>query len=211
MGKYNIDLKLRFKVRKRLCVGGSYAIRSRADIPLNTIVVNGSRKIYIPGSTIKGILRTSFIKVSGLIGINVKSFRVNPEELLAIDDYTARLFGKPEGGESRILVEPAYLEYGEVETHTHIAIEDDTGVVREGALYTIEYIPVGSEFHSWVRGRGLELEDIRGLLTAILELRYCRIGRAGLIDVDIVRDESRMPEEALKDAIVSKLWSVVSR
>jgi CRISPR/Cas system CSM-associated protein Csm3 (group 7 of RAMP superfamily) len=68
---------LRFKLEKKLNIGtGSVITKITADNPVFKI----DDQIVTPASTIKGLLRTSLIKVSGLLGYNDITSSINPEK-----------------------------------------------------------------------------------------------------------------------------------
>ena len=205
---YNMDIRLRFKSRKKLNVGGSYSVKSRADIPFQRITMGGITYFYIPGSTFKGVLRTALIKISGLLGYDIHSWRVNPDVLTELDDIVVRLFGGPHDKPSKIYVKPAYIPCTS-KTLTHVSIDDKLGISKKGALYTVEYIPIGIEFGTTIYARGISIEEARALYMAIAELRFERIGKAGILDVWIVRDESRIPGEIAQDEVIGMVLEVL--
>lgn len=204
--RYNLDIKVRFRTRRKLNVGGGQPIRSRADLGLKRIEVGGKKAVLIPGSTIKGVLRTSMIRVANLAGFGSASFRVEPGYLSDRDDIVTRLFGGPHRSPSKVFVEPIYLEGVEENVLAHISIDDDTGTVKEGALFTSEYLPIGIRFETYIRARGLDRSEARALLFSILEMRYGRIGRSGVVDIEIAAEESVMPDELLDDPVIKVIW-----
>lgn len=206
---YNFCVCLKFRTEKKLNVGGAYAVKSRSDVPFQRITVNGESYFYIPGSTIKGVLRTALIKVAGLLGYGNIPWTVDPGILTTSrDNIVSRIFGSPHDGRSKVYVEPAYIT-SDSKVITHIAIDDKSGICREGALYTVEYLPIGVEFKTKVYARGLDLDEARALFTAISELRFERIGKAGILDVMIVMRESRIPDELLKDDVIKLIVEVI--
>lgn len=204
--KYNLDIKIRLRTEKKLNVGGAYTIKSRAEVPFQRILLGDKEYLYIPGSTLKGVLRTSLIKIAGTLGFKNVSWRVSPESLAEADphDIVIRLFGRPHDMKSKVFIDPIYLS-SDTQTLTHVRIDDKFGVCEEGALYTVEYLPIGIEFETVVSGRGLDIEEARALFSAILEMRFERIGKAGIVDVKIIREESRIPRELAEDKFVKSI------
>jgi len=203
-------LRLKFKTIKKLNIGGSYPVKSRADIPVLRTYKNGKLLFYIPGSTIKGVLRTSLIRVAHLIGYRSVSPYVSPELLResGLEDIVVKIFGGPGDRYSKIVVEPAYID-SDSQIITHISINEKLGVVEAGALYTIEYLPVGVEFSTNVHCYGFDVRMARALLVAISALRLMRIGRGGLVDVKIDLASSSIPDEFKDDPVVRVVLEVL--
>jgi len=203
--EYNIDLKIRIKIEKKLNIGSAYAIKTKADIPIQKILIGKKHYLYIPGTTLKGVLRTSLIKSANLLGYKV-NYHIDPNELISSDDIVTRLFGAPHDKYSKVYVDPILIDNIETQVLTHISIDDKIGIVKEGSLFTVEYIPPGIEIETYIRGRKLSIEEARALFMSILELNYERIGKAGLINVRIIESDSNVPEEIIKDDIIKTIW-----
>ncbi|MEM3688110.1 MAG: RAMP superfamily CRISPR-associated protein [Nitrososphaeria archaeon] len=202
---FNVDIKIRFTTIKKLNVGSAYAIKTQAEVPIQKILLNDKQHVFIPASTIKGVLRTSLMKVANLLGYKVAHF-VDPERLSSIDgDIVVNLFGGPHNKPSKVFVDPVIADVQTI-TLKHITIDDKIGVVKERALFSVEYIPLETRFETFIYGRGLTLEEVRALFTAILELNYERIGKCGLIDVKIIKSESKIQKELLEDEIIKNIW-----
>lgn len=204
--EFNIDIKIRLTTIKKLNIGSAYAVKTRADVPIQRILLHGKQHVFIPASTIKGVLRTSLMKVANLLGYKVAHF-VDPERLSSIDenDIVVKLFGGPHNKPSKVFVDPVIIDTQTI-TLKHTTINDKIRVVKERALFSVEYIPLKTQFETFIHGRGLTLEEVRALFTAILELNYERIGKCGLIDVKIVRSESKIQKELLEDEIIKSIW-----
>lgn len=202
--EFNIDIKIRLTTVKKLNIGSAYAVKTQADVPIQKILLHDKQYVFIPASTIKGVLRTSLMKVAKLLGYKVAHF-VDPERLLSVNDIVVRLFGGPHNKPSKIFIDPIIAESQTIALK-HITINDKTRVVKERALFSVEYIPPENQFETFIHGRGLTLEEVRALFTAILELNYERIGKCGLVDVKIVKLESKIQKELLDDEIVKNIW-----
>ncbi|MEM3394075.1 MAG: hypothetical protein QXY79_03415, partial [Candidatus Methanomethylicia archaeon] len=111
----------------------------------------------------------------------------------------------PHNKPSKVFVDPVIADVQTI-TLKHITIDDKIGVVKERALFSVEYIPLETRFETFIYGRGLTLEEVRALFTAILELNYERIGKCGLIDVKIIKSESKIQKELLEDEIIKNIW-----
>ena len=202
---YDIAIRLRLTTRKKLLVGaGGLAAKTRADVMFTRIRTGSGVKIFIPASTIKGVLRTSLIRISRLLGYKVTP-SVNPAKLGSTDDIVTRLFGRPHGPPSKLIFTNAVLEEPQPITLTHVRISDETETAEEGGLYSAEYLPIGESFVTEIRGYGLTLEEVEALMAAIAELRYERIGKAGVIDVKIDLEGSRIPREVADKSEIVRL------
>jgi len=203
--EYNIDLKVKIRIEKKLNIGSAYAIKTKADIPIQKILIGKKHYIYIPGTTLKGVLRTSLIKSANLLGYEA-AYHVDPNELINSDDIVTRLFGAPHDKYSRVYVDPILIDNIETQVLTHISIDDKIGIVKEGSLFTVEYIPPYIEVETYIHGRKLSIDEVKALLISILELNYERIGKAGLINVKIIESDSNVPREIFKDDIIRTIW-----
>jgi len=208
---YDITLSLLFTTKKKLNIGGGIAPKTKSDVPFMKVKTHiGESEIFIPASTIKGVLRTSLIRISNLFyQLSNVTDTVNPEKLgSSTSDVVLSIFGRP-GKSSKIVVSPAIVNGVRTYPLTHVRIDDSTGVAEEQGLFSIEYLPIGVTFKTKISGNNLELEEIRALLAAIAEMRYERIGKAGIVDIKIVRNESKIPEDVVKDPIISTILEVM--
>lgn len=210
---YDIVLSLLFTTEKKLNISsGGLALKTKSDVPFARIIAsNEGEKIFIPASTIKGLLRTSLIRVSNLLGYSSGVIdSVNPESLRSSkDDVITSIFGKP-GTRSKIKISPAVLDNLDTYPLTHVKIDDKTKVAEEQGLFTVEYLPIGCNFKVKLIGNELSVEEIRALIAAITEIKYERIGKAGIVDVKIVKNESKIPKEVAEDSIVSLVLEAMS-
>ncbi|MEM2294107.1 MAG: RAMP superfamily CRISPR-associated protein [Nitrososphaerota archaeon] len=205
--KYNLKIKVRFVAEKKLNVGSAYPVKSKAELPFQRLGAH----YYIAGSTIKGVLRTSLIKIANLLGYKGVSWSVEPTALSsAHNDIVVRLFGGPHDKESKVFVEPSYILH-DTQVVRGIRIDDKTGIVEEGALFSIEYLPIGVEFETRIHGFDLDEEEARALFAAILEMNFERIGKSGVVSVKIVKGESEIPEELIeKDNVIKTILEAIS-
>jgi len=186
---HRFRLELILVTEKKLNVGaGALSPKIKADVPL--IHLPGE-KCLIPGSTIKGILRTSLIRLLNTLGEKTPP-TVHPSSLIDSNDMVGMIFGRP-GKPGKIFVYGAILERDSCPI-THVKIDDDTRTVAEGALYTVEYLPIGTEFTCRIEGE-LTIDELEYLLLSILEARYERIGKSGLVSFWIDKKRSELPVE----------------
>jgi len=199
-------IKLNFEVKKKLNIGTKMK-STKADIPFQKVTINGKEVAYIPGSTIKGILRTCAIRIANLLNLKVDSYSVNPTELrMNKSDIICEIFGAPDKN-SKIIVGDAYLD-SSTEILTHIRIDDKYQVAKEGSLFKVEYIPIGSKFSCEIKCYNLSIDEMRLLLASIAEMNYERFGKAGLVEVKIDKD-SQIPESYLNDSIIREILGVM--
>ena len=194
-----IRFKLRLRAATLLTVGWGVPDVLGADIVhARKLKVEGSgasEVLYIPGSSVKGALRTAASRVAAAYGFT--SCGETRPELIAKAHAggpcdVCRLFGYPGddlSAASRVWVSD-FNPVGEPRTVTvvRVGLDDRTLTAREGVLYSMEHLLPGSEFEGEVRVD----EDARNLvpllLLAIAELRTGRFGRRSVVDARIVDD-----------------------
>jgi len=209
---YDLALMLRFTTTKKLAISsGGLALISKADIPFARIKkADNETVLFIPGSTAKGVLRTSLIRTAHLLGFKDVNASVYPSEKVSPSDIVTSLFGGPSHPKGKIVVDSCIVE-DSTSTITHVKINDKNRVAEEGGLFSVEYLPIGSSFNIKVEGQSLNLEESRALFLSILELRYERIGKSGLVDVSIIRNESKIPDELEKDPVISEILEGIGK
>lgn len=200
---YNIKIYACFKTLKKFNIGGAYPVKTRADIPIQKISIGEKTYFYIPGSSIKGVLRTSLIKIAGLLGYKDVNWRVEPSKIRGRDIIT-RLFGEPNGGHSKVYVEPVLIETTSL-TLPHIKIKDSMRTVEEGTLFYVEYLPINLKFETYIYCNNVDKEEARAILAAIINMRFERIGKAGVLEVSIDPDKSEIPAELMDDPIIKTI------
>ncbi|MEM1973023.1 MAG: RAMP superfamily CRISPR-associated protein [Nitrososphaerota archaeon] len=161
-------------------VGGPTPIHTHLDITVHR-TRDPDKNVYvptIPGSSVKGVLRSSLSRVAHAFGIKVCG-----DWPQASDDCdSCYLFGAP-GSEGRVWVSDFTGERSTVSL-THVSLDDSAGTAREMALYTSEYVKPGSIFKGRIEYNG-GVERLAPLLVAMAALRTDRAGRSGLIDLRI--------------------------
>lgn len=209
---YNLMLMLKLTAIKKLVIGsGGLTLATKADIPFLRIKkADGKRVLFIPGSTVKGVLRTSLIRASYLFGFNNVNSSVYPSEKPLLSDIVTSLFGGPSQPRGKIIVN-SYMMEDSTHIVNHVKINDKNKTAEERGLFSVEYLPIGSSFKIMVEGHGLNLEETRALFLSILELRYERLGRSGLVDVSIIRNESKIPDELEKDPVIMEILEGIGK
>lgn len=210
----DLHLAVEFKVVLRaddlLSIGWGYPGLTGTNIQLFRFKPSISSEPVIPGSTIKGVLRTASIRVAKMLGLNVCR-EVDPELIKAIcspDDILLDMFGKPgNNAPSRLIVEPFIIEDSSRTTILkHVSIDRNSMRAVKGALYSSEHIiPC-----TLIKGNiVLDLRDLKDidratkmlelLMLALLELEDLGVGRGSrkvsVVKVDINKDVLKLLEE----------------
>jgi CRISPR/Cas system CSM-associated protein Csm3 (group 7 of RAMP superfamily) len=192
-----IRFKLRLRAATLLTVGWGVPDVLGADIVhVRKLRVEGSgasEVLYIPGSSVKGALRTAASRVAAAYGFT--SCGETRPELIAKAHAggpcdVCRLFGYPgddPSAASRVWVSD-FNPVGEPRTVTvvRVGLDDRTLTAREGVLYSMEHLLPGSEFEGEVRVDDSARDLIPLLLLAIAELRTGRFGRRSVVDARVV-------------------------
>ncbi|MEM1558298.1 MAG: RAMP superfamily CRISPR-associated protein [Thermoproteota archaeon] len=208
---YNLMLTLELTTVKKLIVGsGGLTLITKADVPFVRIkTVDDNRVLFIPGSTVKGVLRTALIRTAHLFGHKV-SPSVYPVGKPLSNDIVVSLFGGPSQPRSKITVDSCIIE-DSTNVVNHVRIDDKSKTAEEEGLFSVEYLPIGSSFKVKIEGHNLNLEESRALFLSILELKYERFGKSGLVDVSIIKDESKIPNEIRKDPIIMEILEGIGK
>jgi CRISPR/Cas system CSM-associated protein Csm3 (group 7 of RAMP superfamily) len=197
-----IRFKLRLRAVTLLTVGWGIPDVLGADIvharklaleKLEGSKVRVAERIYIPGSSVKGVLRTAASRVAAAYGFT--SCGETRPDLIAkahagVPCDVCKLFGYPEddpSAASRIWVSDFDLVGGAGKTVVvRVALDNKTLTARQGALYSMEHLLPGSEFEGEIRVDESARELIPLLLLAIAELRTGRFGRRSVVDARVV-------------------------
>lgn len=155
------------------------------DLP---ILKDPSGSPYIPGSSIKGKVRTEVEKIarsSGMFVCNAPTIETmcgsksTSEEQLCI---ACRIFGTAsiKGGISRaskvkfrdahIITQTTLMQ------RTGIAMDREVGSVKAGALYTIEGVPAGAKFNLEIVTENLTDEEFKILKSALKSVEDSALG-----------------------------------
>jgi len=206
-----ICFKLRLRAVSLLTVGCGMPDVMGADVVhVRKLKVEEAGKrvevLYVPGSSVKGALRTAASRVAAAYGFT-SCGEVKPE--LIVKAHTSgpcdvcKLFGYP-GDEpsaaSRVWVSD-FNPIKELRTVivARVALDNRTLTAAEGALYSMEHLLPGSEFEGEVRVYEDAKDLIPLLLLAIAELRTWRFGRGAVVD-------ARVEDSGALDSFVDMRW-----
>jgi len=212
-----IDINIRFKSLVTIGSGIPSSLFG-ADITLLRIPYGDEEKYFIPGSTIKGILRTSASRIAHLLGLS-SCRKVEPSNIamahkklkknyISLNDkrlcHVCYLFGYPGSTISNLFVSNAYpLKDPMPSTITRVSIDDKRLISVERKLFTYEVYPVNTVFNSSIE---ILLDEEWAhilVLAALLNLNYERIGRGGLLDIEII-DTRNLYKSPIIEKILNK-------
>jgi hypothetical protein len=192
-----IRFKLRLRAAALLTVGWGVPDVLGADIVhARKLKVEGgktSEVLYIPGSSVKGALRTAASRVAAAYGFTscgetrpdliAKAHASAPCDVCKLFGYS----GDDPSAASRVWVSDFDSVGGAGKTVVvRVALDNKTLTARQGALYSMEHLLPGSEFEGEVRVDESARDLVPLLLLAIAELRTGRFGRRSIVDARVV-------------------------
>ncbi|MEM4639879.1 MAG: RAMP superfamily CRISPR-associated protein [Thermofilum sp.] len=200
-----IKFGLRLKAVTLLTVGWGIPEVMGADVVHARKPVGSRYELYIPGSSVKGALRSSASRVAAHYGFT-SCGEVEPSRIAEAHRAMGRacsvceLFGWP-GGNGALLHVGDFRLVGETATEvvSRVSLNDKTLTAERGKLYSMEHLPPGAEFKGEVRLIGERRDLLPLLLLAVAELRTGRIGRRSIVD-------AKLEDEGLLDALVGEEW-----
>jgi CRISPR/Cas system CSM-associated protein Csm3 (group 7 of RAMP superfamily) len=205
-----IRFKLRLRAVTLLTVGWGIPDVLGADVVhARKLRVEGGKRaevLYIPGSSVKGALRTAASRVAAAYDFT-SCGHVKPELIAEAHAsgpcHVCRLFGYPgddPSAVSRVWVSD-FNPVGEPRTVTvvRVGLDDRTLTAREGVLYSMEHLLPGSEFEGEVRVDDSAKDLVPLLLLAIAELRTGRFGRRSIVD-------AKVEDSGVLDSVVEDRW-----
>jgi CRISPR/Cas system CSM-associated protein Csm3 (group 7 of RAMP superfamily) len=176
---------------------------------------NGTTVYYIPGSSLKGVLRAHTEKIFWHLFSERVSEKMPKEEFKKVEeksrfyrelDYISQLFGHPKF-RGRFTVDDAYfvnLSSSDIDKRTNIAIDRFRGGSKNGALFTVESI-VSGEAKTHVRLKNPEIWQISWLCFLLRDWKEGRITVGaksavgfGRLDIDIHALEIHMYDRSLE-------------
>lgn len=193
----SIKLEFSLKAEEPLRIGaGRSPPLALTDLPVITININGEITPYIPGSSLKGTLRSVcelLVKSAGLdscmAGSCAREKKVGDENLLSLMDTAMRtnniqlllttlekfclickIFGAG-SYKAHIDFREAYPQKDTVRTSikSGIAINRRSGAVKRGALFQVEYVEPGAIFNTSIVMTNLP-NYVVGLLLVALDM-----------------------------------------
>jgi len=207
-----IRFKLRLRAVSLLTVGwgvpdvlGSDVVHARKR-KLGGAKGRAVEVLYVPGSSVKGALRTAASRVAvayGFTSCNEVRPRLIAEAHSGVPCNVCRLFGYPDDdplAASRIWVSD-FNPVGEPRTVivARVSLDNRTLTAAEGTLYSMEHLLPGSEFEGEVRVDESARDLIPLLLLAIAELRTGSFGRRAVVD-------AKVEDGGALDGVVESRW-----
>jgi len=207
-----IQFRLRLRAVSLLTVGWGLPDILGADVvharkPRKTTEAGRIVEVpYIPGSSVKGALRTAASRVAVAYGFTSCS-EVEPELIEKAHAGkpcdVCRLFGYP--GDNPSAMSRLWIsDFNPVEEPkttiiVRVTLDNRTLTAVKGALYSMEHLLPGSEFVGEARVDDEAKSLVPLLLLAIAELRTGRFGRRSMIDVKI-------EDDGVLDSVVEAKW-----
>ncbi len=175
--------------RDLVTIGWGYPSTPIADIHLMRHKPSMESPPAIPGSTIKGVLRTASIRAAKLLKIDNICVDIDPRLISSIcreNDIVLEIYGRPGGKRSRLMVETFRINRGSnIDTVVlkHVSIDRDSLKNLRGALYSVEYLPPCTEIKGKIaldiagkeNGEAARMLDL--ILLSLIEIQYIGIGR----------------------------------
>lgn len=196
MNTYSFKLRIKAKTESLLTVGMGKPIQFGVDVPFYRIYEvdsngNSFQKTIIPGSTIKGALRSSAIRVAWMLDLKAEP-SIRPEEISRkIEDAVVNLFGGPssEGRDesAKVIIHNATISSPKLIRRSRIRIDKKTLRVEERALFTEESLPINAIISFEIEAINLNEKEIDLLFLSLLEMMYNGIGRGGLLKIEEIK------------------------
>lgn len=193
-----ISFILELKAVTLLTVSGGVPELFGADVAfMRAPNASGKYKLYVPGSSVKGALRSAASRIAKQYGFEscgeVEPGRIARAHDKGICDVCA-LFGYPNmlGGERSPLTVSNFELTEDSDSKdklisvTHVSIDEKRAVARKWALYVAEYVVPGVSFRGYISVDPTLKNLLPLLLLAIAELRTGRFGRRSIVDARIV-------------------------
>ncbi len=161
-------------------VGGQTPVGMITDVPFYRTPNN---RLVIPGSTIKGVLRTISSTLAPSFGLS-SCCTIKPEDMKDCD--ICEIFGRSGISLSALRV-TSFKPVNEPKTDyiTRVKINEKTGKAEEKALYNVEIVPPCTEFKGVISiyegGLSKPKESLLLVLNAINMVRFNRLGRGDSI------------------------------
>ncbi|MCS6769975.1 MAG: RAMP superfamily CRISPR-associated protein [Candidatus Caldarchaeum sp.] len=195
-----------------LSVGFSHPRALGPDIPFASKPAKRDRRTahipYIPGSTVKGSLRSAASRIAKAYGFTScgEGFSRSMK-----DCDVCSLFGKPGITYPKVFFSD-FVPDGEVKFHslTRVGIDDKSSTASEHTLFSVECVAHPTVFRGEVNFRELSGREFELLLLALAELRLDRFGRSSFVDLRIEEVSGLDIPETLKEVfeeLCEWLWT----
>jgi len=192
-------LRIQLRNLSLLTVGSAYPRFSLADI--NTVRVGG--EVIIPGSSLKGALRTAGHRAARRLGMR-SCGEVEPSKVVEAHERmggkcdVCELFGMPGPGgvaSSKLFVSDLRpKDPVATEVITRVSLDPRSGKAWEGGLFTVEVVPICTVFE----GELMLLDDkekyLELLAEALKELMDGTLGKGSLVEIRIPEGEGKLRE-----------------
>jgi len=196
-----------------LTIGSAYPRLGVADI----CVVRAGNSVFIPGSSIKGVLRTSANRASRRMNFT-SCGEVRPDRIAEAHRKMGRrcdvcdLFGfpgSPPDSSSKVIVGDMKPRW-DVRTIVigRTAIDPRKGKALEGSLREVEAIPPCTIFEGEILLLSDELKHLMILLGALDEMRYMSFGRSSMVDVIAEIEGERGRELEIARSLSKWRWEI---
>lgn len=197
-----IEFAVKLRPVGLLSVGWSHPTAMEVDIPFTReVATNWSRDegrfkpnhiLYIPGSTFKGALRSSAVRIASAYGfsscgmIEPRMIAKAHEEMGEPCDV-CQLFGCPGLPIRSPLMVSDFQPIKSIHTTsvTRVRIDDRSLKVAAGALFSTEHVTPDAEFLGKIRVSNIDARLLGLLLLSLAELRLGRFGRRSLVDIKL--------------------------
>lgn len=190
-----IGFKLRIRAATLLTVGWGLPEILGADVVHARKLVGDRYELYLPGSSVKGALRTAASRVAQSYGFT-SCGEVEPSRISAAHERTGgpcdvcRIFGWPNGEAALHVGDFKLVGSAATEVVARVALDDGTLTAERRKLYSMEHLPPGAEFEGEVRFSEAASSLLPLFLLAVAELRTGRFGRRSLVDVRVEDGEA---------------------
>lgn len=200
-----IRTRIKLRAVTLLTVGWSISEIMGADVVHARKRVGDRYELYIPGSSVKGALRSAASRVATAYGFT-SCGEVEPSRIRAAHAAMGRtcsvceLFGEPGGLEAALHVSDFRLVgSAATEVIARVSIDDRSLTAERGKLYSIEHLTPGAEFVGEIRLCEDRKDLLPLLLLAAAELRTGRFGRRSLVDV-------KLEDEGALNRLIDEKW-----
>jgi len=160
------------------------------DIPFYKVSTPTGDEPTIPGSSVKGALRSSATVIANDLGLT-SCGEIDPERMSEKHSKmgglcdVCKLFGAPNSPSNLLISSFKPLKPLDLVTITQVSIDDLRMRAIEGRLFTREAVPPGTVF----KGKLTLLRDkplfVKLLLASLINLRFEVLGQHGVVDVKV--------------------------
>lgn len=217
-----IRLNVYLRADEPLTIGWGYPGLTGTDISLFRFEPSITAKPVIPGSTVKGVLRTIATRVARILGLKVCD-GIAPEDIKQCirsggSDLLLEMFGAPDtNNPSALRISPFTLVETDIQLYTikHVSLNRRSLKAEEGALYSEEVVLPCTVFKGEIvlecnKGKCDKMLEL--LLLSLLELEYFGLGRnSRRVSVKIeVADKDLLDNKEIVSDLSRKILAIAS-